>query len=258
MDGVRITDIRTADEHFVGSCTHVAETEEWTAACARRIAWLRSAQLDGMSVKVALIDNAPVGFLYLLPIEMAAAGPLGQDLSVIQCLAVKHEQQGHGVGGALVAAAEEEARRQRRKGLVVTGYYHDFWFMPAPYFESLGFQVASRRDRTALLWKTFHRSAQRPRFMEPNYHFEPVRGKVAVDLFWTRSCLTSDTEAQRVREVAGEFGHRVQLREYCSDEQGVRTRYGIPRAIYVQGQEVGWGYEAPKDGLREAIEKALA
>jgi len=33
--------------------------------------------------------------------------------------------------------------------------------------------------------------------------------------------------------------------------------YQIPRAIYVNGSEIGWGYEAPKDGIREAIQRAM-
>jgi hypothetical protein len=29
--------------------------------------------------------------------------------------------------------------------------------------------------------------------------------KVVLDLFWSSSCLTTDTKAQRVREVAGAY-----------------------------------------------------
>ena len=85
----------------------------------------------------------------------------------------------------------------------------------------------------------------------------PEPGKVAIDLFWSRSCLTTDTEAERVREVAAEFGDAVVLREYCADDPGVRAHYGIYRAIFIDGQEVGWGYEAPKEGLRAAIREAM-
>ena len=60
-----------------------------------------------------------------------------------------------------------------------------------------------------------------------------------------------------VREVAAEFGDAVVLREHCSDDPAIRDRYGIERAIYIDGREVGWGYEAPKDGLRETIRKAM-
>jgi len=110
---------------------------------------------------------------------------------------------------------------------------------------------------TAILWKTFDDQAQAPAFMERRYRFTPVAGKVVIDLFWSRSCLTTDTEAQRMREVAAEFGDAVLLREYCADDPAVRARYGVYRAIYIDGKEVGWGYEAPRDGLREAIRKAM-
>jgi GNAT superfamily N-acetyltransferase len=257
MPSLQIRDIQPQDERFVASCTHVGETEEWDASCQRRIPWLHEMQAQGMRVKVALLDGQHAGFLYLLPIEIAPTGPVGQDLSVIQCLTVKNELKGHGVGHALIAAAEEEARRQGRKGIVVTGFYHDFWFMPAAFFEECGFTIARREGNVAILWKTCNDGAQPPTFMERRYRFVPVEGRVAIDLFWTRSCLTTDTEAQRVREVAAEFGDAVLLREYCSDDPVIRDRYGIERAIYIDGEEVGWGYEAPKDGLREAIRKAM-
>lgn len=245
------------DEPFVASCTHVGETEEWDSSCQRRIPWLREMQEQGMRVKVALLDGQHAGFLYLLPIEVAPAGPVGKDLSVIQCLTVRDGLKGQGVGHALIAAAEEEAQRQGRKGIVVTGFYHDFWFMPAPVFEECGFTAATRRENAALLWKTFHDRAQAPTFMERRYCFTPVEGKVVIDLFWSRSCLTTETEAQRVREVTAEFGDAALLREHCADDPAVRAQYGICRAIYIEGEEVGWGYEAPRDGLHEAIRKAM-
>ena len=93
--------------------------------------------------------------------------------------------------------------------------------------------------------------------MQPHYVFAPIKGRVAIDLFWSRSCLTTDTEAQRVRQVAAEFEGNVVLREYCADDPAIRAQYGILRAIYIDGQKVGWGYEAPRQGLRRAIREAL-
>ncbi|UCB43773.1 MAG: hypothetical protein JSV77_03760 [Dehalococcoidales bacterium] len=107
----------------------------------------------------------------------------------------------------------------------------------------------------ALLWKVFDDSAEPPRFLEPNYVFEPVVGKVVVDLFTTRSCGTYDGEAQRVREVAGEFGDSVVLREYSADDPKVRDEYGLCRGIFINGKAVGWGGPAPRHSLREEIEK---
>jgi hypothetical protein len=54
-----------------------------------------------------------------------------------------------------------------------------------------------------------------------------------------------------------EYGDPVILNEYSADRREVLLRYEIPRAIFVNGREIGWGYEAPKDGLREAISGAL-
>jgi GNAT superfamily N-acetyltransferase len=245
------------DEPFVASCTHVGETAEWDAACARRIPWLRELRGQGLCVKIALLDGQHAGFLYLFPIEIAPVGPVGQDLSVIQCLTVQEGLKGRGVGGALVAAAEREARARGKVGLVVTAFYHDFWFMPASFFEACGFTVARRKGDAAILWLAFDESAQPPHLLERRYRFTPVPNKVVIDLFWSRSCLTTDTEAERVREVAAEFGDTVLLREHRTDDPAVRDRCGIYRAIMIDGQEVGWGYEAPKEGLRQAIHEAL-
>ena len=73
------------------------------------------------------------------------------------------------------------------------------------------------------------------------------------DAFWHRQCLTTATEILRVREVCAEFGDRVLLREYDATDSAVRTQHEIGRQLMVNGQAIGWGYEAPRDGLRRAI-----
>jgi GNAT superfamily N-acetyltransferase len=251
-----IRDMQKEDEEFVGSCTHVSETTEWTASCLRRVPWLHDQHTRGLRAKVALVEGVHAGFLHVMPIEIAPWGPVGRDLMAIQCLTVKGEANSKGVGRQLVGTAEEETQNQGRKAVTVVAFYHDFWFMPAPFFEKCGFEVIQRKDTAAVLWKVFDPSAEPPTFPDRHYEFVQAKGKVAIDLFWSRSCLTTDTEAQRVREVAQEFGDSVLLREYCSDDVDIRSRHGILRAIFVNGKEVGWGYEAPKEGLREKIREA--
>jgi hypothetical protein len=57
--------------------------------------------------------------------------------------------------------------------------------------------------------------------------------------------------------VVAEFGDSVVLNEYCADDRDILLRYQTVRAIFVNGTEIGWGYQAPKEGIREAISKAL-
>ncbi len=267
MSSVVIRDMGAGQEYFAATCTHTEESDEIDVCARRRLAWLKSMFPKGLRVKVALQEGEPVGFLYLIPIEVCPWGPLGQDLLVIPCLVVQEKVKGKGVGRALIASAEEENLSQGRKGLVTVAYYHDFWFMPAPFFEKTGFHVVGNiREVTsegekeylsgeAILWKVSDSSAEPPQFLNPNYHFQPIPGKVVVDLFWNTFCQTSNIEAQRVRDVVEEFGDAVTLREYCADDRAVLSRYQLPRGIFVNGNKIGWGYEAPKVGIREAISR---
>lgn len=269
MLSAKIRDMDTTDEYFVSTCTHVGESDEIDNCARRRIAWFHDMHGKGVRVKVATLKGNRAGFLYAMPIELCPWGPVGRDLLVIPCLVVPQKFMVKGVGRALIHAAEEETRRQGRKGLVTIAYYHDFWFMPAPFFEQCGFsQVAKSRsitcegekeylDKETLLWKILDSSAETPRFLKRNYRFRPVPGKVVIDLFWNTFCQTSNIEAERVRQVADEFKDSVVLHEYCADDRSVLLRHQIPRGIFINGKEIGWGYEAPKQGIREAISEAL-
>ena len=257
MSAIEIRDMEKPDEYFVGTCAHENESDEKDACGWRRTAWLRVMYPEGARVKVAFLDGERIGFLYVMPIEIAPWGPLGKDLMVVPCLLVKKEAEREGVGRALLKAAEEEARQQGKKGVASIGYFSDLWFMPASMFERYGYTAAAHDGDTAIMWKTFDDSAETPRFLTPSYEYKPVPGKVVVDLFWHPFCTTIDVEAQRVREVVEEFGDEVILNEFCSEDREVLLKYQTPRAIYINGEEIGWGYEAPKDGIRDKINEAL-
>jgi hypothetical protein len=138
--------------------------------------------------------------------------------------------------------------------------------MPALFYEKQGFAPVIRKkvttegekeflEEVAILWKVFDESAEPPRFPEPRFSFQPVEGKVVVDLFSDPFC--KPIEAQRVREVVKEFGENVILREYSAENREIFERYNLSRAIFINGQEVGWGYNAPCEGIRKAIQEAL-
>jgi GNAT superfamily N-acetyltransferase len=257
MPSILVRDMTPDDEYFVSTCSHVNESDEIDACGRRRLAWLKRMHEKGLRVKVALLDGRHVGFIYMMPIEISTWDFDGEDLMAIPCLWVIKDETGKGVGRALLASAEEETRLQGKKGLAIGAYHHDFWFMPAPYFESLGFKPADQRKMTTVVWKAFDPSARPPRLMKRRYEFKPQVDKVVVDLFWNPLCQTSDIEAQRVREVVAEFGTRVVLNEYPADDREILLRYQTPRGIFINGKEIYWGYEAPRDGLRDAISDAI-
>jgi GNAT superfamily N-acetyltransferase len=252
---IRIRDMRPEDEYFVSTCSHVNENEEHDEIGRRRQPYLRTLIELGMRVKVAELDGERVGFVYAVPIEHSPWGPAGRDLLAIPCIWILKQMWRKGAGRLLLIAVEEEARKQGRKGVTTYGYTHDFWFMQASFFEKHGYLVAGRKGDTVLLWKALDPTAEPPRFLERKYRFEPVEGKIVIDLFHHTFCAT--LEADNVREVAAEFGDRVLLNEYDADDREVFDRFGIFRAIFVQGEEIGWGYTAPKEGIREAITKKI-
>lgn len=253
-----VHEMRSDDEQYVGACSHVGESAEVDASAKRRLAYLGGAYEAGARTFVATLDGSPAGFLYLMPSGIAPWGPIGDDLAVITCLWVPKAVGGQGIGRALLEAAESAARRRGATGLATIAYYHDFWFMPVSYFERMGYRVAERQASRAVLWKPIDLAAPAPRLRPARFEYVPSQAPVTVDLFYVTLCLTSDMEAERVREVAGEFAGDLLLREHRADDPAVRDRSGISRGIYVNGKEIGWGYEAPREGLREAFGAALA
>jgi GNAT superfamily N-acetyltransferase len=258
MADIEVREMTAEDEYFVSSCSHVDESAEMDDAAARRRAWFREMAPKGFKAWVARFDGERAGMLFAMPLEVCPWGPRGKDLLAVPCLFVLPARQRRGAGRALLAAAEEDAARRHKKGLATYGYYWDFWFMPAAYFERRGFEAVARRGDAAVMWKPLAADAEPPAFLDAGCKPEPAAGKVAVDLFFNTFCLTSAVEAQRVREVAAEFGDAVLLREYDAGAPACLARWGRSRGIFVAGREIGWGYEAPREGIREAIEKALA
>jgi len=138
-----------------------------------------------------------------------------------------------------------------------TYWEDDFWFMPARFFEHLGYVAVQRRGIEALLWKPFAPDAEPPQLLEPKFSFEAVPGKVVITLFWNAFCPTSSIEAQRVRKVAREFGDAAILREYQAENREAFRACQCARAIYINGNRIDWGYEAPEEGIRAAISAAM-
>lgn len=250
-------DLQTEDEYFVGTCSHVGESKEIDDCSSARMPYLKAMRLRGLTVKVALLNGEHAGFIYLSPCEVSPWGPIAPGFMMIYCLYVVEKGKGHCIGETMIKKAEEEAMLRDMRGLVTYAYYGLDWFMPASYFEKLGFECVDRKGKRGLFWRPFASGTEKPALPDERYVYKPVEGKAVVDLFWNLLCPTSAIEAARVTNVAREFGDRVVLNDHCSLDLDSFAEHCLPRAIYVNGTEIGWGYEAPEDGIRKAIVDAL-
>ena len=128
--------------------------------------------------------------------------------------------------------------------------------MPASFFKKLGYQEVERQGSTVMMLKAFE-LVDPPNMHKLNYKPKLIEGKMVVDVFWNPICLTSIIEIQRVREVCTEYGDKVILREFNCGGKEVLEKYQTSRALFFNGKYKCWGYEAPHDELRKAIEEEL-
>lgn len=255
--------IDLTDEHmrFVTVCTHDDDMDnDREKAAPERETWLKDNLAKGLRVKVVVDNGKPVGFVHCLPIELGAWGMSGIDIMTIPCLTLKYsyvyrQEMGSGYGSALIEAVESEARKTR-KGVAVLAYDNDFWFMPASFFKRLGYRQISKQGDAVIMLKVFE-PVKPPVMHRLNYQPNLVPGKVVVDAFWNPICMTSLVEIMRIREVCAEYGDRLVLNEYNCGNKGILERYQTARALFINGEPKGWGYQAPRDGLRQEIDSAM-
>jgi GNAT superfamily N-acetyltransferase len=248
-ESIRVTDATEDTLWYVACCAQLDQGAEVDQAAEIHQEWMRkNLTRGGMYAKVALDGDEPIGFLFLWPIERTAWYIEGEGLSTIQCMNVDEAYRGRGVGEDLLIAAEQTARN-RAKGLAVIAYEPSEWFMPARFFRKHGFQEVEHRGTSILMYKPFVQDAPVPHFVERQYRAPRlIPGKVIVEIFWSPQCLTTALDVLHVREVCAEFGDDIILREMNASMPGMRERFGIPRTLFINGVEKGWGYEIPSEG----------
>jgi GNAT superfamily N-acetyltransferase len=248
---------------YASLCTHIDEGHtEFEQAAAMRQTWLEKRSREGhIAIKVAIDgkDN-PLGFVHLVPIQAPMSAMIGEDLWVIPCLTIDFQRvykniHGSGVGRVLIHASEEHTKQEGGKGLAVYAYSGDMWFMPAAFFEKVGF---TRVSQASNIWVKKWADVKDPRPLVKQYNYRPVQGKIVIDYFWSPFCLTSCQEVINVREIVSEFYDQVVLREYRSDNTDTVKMFGLVRALFINGKQVNWGYAAPTEELRKQLNNLLA
>jgi len=259
---MEIVDLDERFLDFVSLCTHIDEKgPDLLQAAEIRKKWLLDRSKKGLKVKVATDKGEPIGFIHCLPIELDTWGMSGKDLMTVPCLTLNYksvyeQKTGTGYGKALMQAAEEEVKKAGKKGIVVLCYDHDFWFMPASFFEKLGYEEIQRDKETIIVWKNFG-DAQPPKLHKSKFVPQKLPDKVALDVVWNPMCMTSIVEINNIREVCEEDKDKVVLREFNAGDVGFLKKYEISRGIFFNSIPKCWGYEAPKEEVKKVIEDLL-
>lgn len=246
----------------VCSCGHVDAFNR--ASVESRRAYLEREAAHGLIVVVAHLDGRPAGFVEAAPIEAVARDVEGEGALFLHCVTVF--ERGRGVGRALVEEVSRRAAAESR-GLVVDACAGVYGFMPVEFFERLGFRLVEEKGRRRLLSREppgggrvpgARQGTRLPRYTEPRYVFRPAGGKVVVDVFFTPLCdgLRSP-EGEAARQAAAGFGDRVLVREYNCGDPAVKRRYGIARAVFVDGVMRPNGDVVGVDEMRDLIRRAL-
>jgi GNAT superfamily N-acetyltransferase len=153
-------------------------------------AWLRGDLLRG---QIAREDDGDVaGFVIYHPIEQAPIEVTGEGLYMLQCLYVRQESQGKGVGKALIESALSDASGAGAWGLAAEtwapGAFGGIDHMPSTFFQHMGMTAGEARGPATLYYTAFRDSVRAPRYIEPRLepHDDPTT--VRIDILDCRRC----------------------------------------------------------------------
>jgi hypothetical protein len=162
------------------------------------------------------------------------------------------------MGKSLLRAAEEDVKALGRKGIVVWGTSLPVW-MRASWYRKQGYTPVDKKGLfgDVLLWKTFADDAQKPKWIKPTKKPEVSKDKVKITCMSGGWCSAMNLSCHRVKEVAGEFGDRVEIEEIDPADRSRYREWGASDMIYIDNKKVGMGPPPSKEKIRRIIEKKL-
>jgi GNAT superfamily N-acetyltransferase len=245
--------------------TYLACLEEWSEemreAGEHKAQWYEKARHQGLRVKLALDDDhRPVGMIQYLPIEQSIAE--GHDLYMVLCIWVHGYQQGvgnnqgHGIGSALLAAAEQDVRQLGGKGLAAWGVTLPFW-MKARWFKKHGYETADRASGRELVWKPFTADAVAPSWIAEGPVPTPVAGRVTMTSYLSGWCPAMNLVHERARRVAEELGSPVVFVSIDTSEPAAMRQHGHTDEVFLDGKPLQRGAPPSYDRIKKRASKRV-
>jgi len=237
-------------------------SDEMAEAGDHKRRWYAKMRDRGLRVKLALDDRyRPVGMIQYLPIEHSMA--LGSDLYMILCIWVHgHKegvgnQQGHGLGGALLESAERDAVALGAKGMAAWGVVLPFW-MKAKWFKRQGYRAVDRQGMKLLVWKPFSNDAVPPRWIERRPKPTPVAGKVTVTAYVSGWCPAQNLVYERAKRAAASLGDDVLFETHDTSEQSAMVACGQVDCVYLDGKTLQKGPPPSTERIQKRMASRVA
>jgi len=176
------------------------------------------------------------GFMDALPIEHAPQGIQGEDIYVIQCINVRDDMQGKGLGKELIRRAVE--RSSDRSGLAVIAY-DDPERKPAGFFTHIGFTELQQNGPVRLLWIP-NQPMPEPQLSwrrNKNTDNAEVTGKnIRIELVTNDFCPYSFRMGKIITRLFASASKTVQIMMRRPEEKPLWRRLDIFPNLYVNDQ----------------------
>lgn len=221
--------------------------------------WYNKMKDKGLRVKLAQNEEGVVaGMIQYFPIEYSWVK--GKDLYFIGCILVYGDKQGkgdfrnQGIGKEMVKAAEEDARQIGAKGIVAWGTSLPVW-MKASWFKKQGYIPVDKKGfmGEVLLWKPFTEDAESPKWIKQKKKPGKKSEKVKVTCLNHGWCPAANLACERTKEVAAEFGDKVEVETINTSDKTTFNEWGIADSIYIDGKKVSSGPPPSKEKIRKII-----
>lgn len=222
-------------------------------------AWLEGDVLRGQIARED--DGLVTGFVLYYPIERAPLDVTGEGLYMVQCVTVKPEFRGRGVGRALIESALSDARENGASGLAVEAFRGERrgrWdYMPSTFFDHMGMAPGPSRGSATLYYKRFGRSTSEPAYLDPRFSAPPERNVVRIDVFDCRRCYTKVHNRSVVEAVAESVGSgRVKLVVHDQNSREAIVDKGMSSGVFVDGKLTFFKGPVSEEDVMNAIEVA--
>ncbi len=248
------------------ACGCHPQDERFDEACRERMeckrAWVERMVPKGLGARIAFLEDYPAGFAEFMPIEVAPAPVLGEQLLYITEIHVNSEDKERtinlehmGVGKMLIRAVEQYAREQGFAGLATLALDRDW--LPEAFYEKMGFSLIQQDGEVCLLWRPFG-DCPMPSLWAGNFDPGIRRDGVQIDVIHTSQCPGATTLGLW-QSIAGEYGPKVSFSEHIADDRSIMDIDCITgcMGVFVNGKRAPCR-PISAGRVREIIDEALS